>query len=53
MTEQLEYIDKRLKEVSKYGLIPEVVYFALEAMKSDPSMTVEQALEEGCREWDV
>jgi len=35
------------------GLTAEVVFFALKAMKDNPSLTVLEALKFGCEEWDI
>lgn len=37
----------------KFGLHAEVITFALQYMKENPSLTIEQAFAMGCDEWDV
>ncbi len=51
--EEINYFDKRLKDVTKNKLLTEVFIAALRAMKENPSLEVEEALECGCEEWDV
>lgn len=51
--ESMDHISKRLDTVEKNGLYTEVITFALKAMKENPSLTIPEAFEEGCREWDV
>ena len=35
----------------KYGLVPEVVYFALRYMKNNPESSIEDAIAYGYYEW--
>lgn len=48
-----DYLIERLKTVKKYKLEVEVIYFALLRMKENPSLSIEDAFEAGCDEWDV
>lgn len=48
-----QYFDKRLKQVEDYNLQVEVIIAALREMKADPSISIEDAFERGCYEWDV
>ena len=50
---ELSGISTILKEAYSNGLAIEVIYFALKAMKSNPSLTVVEAMICGCDEWDV
>jgi hypothetical protein len=49
----MDKICSRLQYVQESGLDVEVIVFALLAMKNDPTLSVEEAFEHGCREWDV
>jgi hypothetical protein len=49
----LRYVTDRLDIVKRYGLVEEVIVYSLRAMKENPELTIEQALEAGCYEWDV
>lgn len=53
MSEKLKYLSKRMESVKEYSLENEVFLSSLEAMKIDSSLTIEQAIEAGCNEWDV
>ena len=53
MEEQMELVQKLLKTPIEYNMLPEVVYTALIEMQRNPSLTVEEALQKGCIEWDV
>lgn len=52
-SEELNWIGRRMEDARKYKLVTEVVYYALQAMQSDPSISIAQAVEFGCAEWDV
>lgn len=47
----LEYISNCLEGAKAFGLEAEVVWAALQAMKSDPSMSIDAAMLEGMNEW--
>jgi len=51
ITYELDVISSYLAEASEYGLLTEVVFFALKAMKADPSLTEAQAVLIGYEEW--
>lgn len=55
MDEELKYIAERIAdpEFIRYELHAEVITWALRAMKADNTLSVAQAFEEGCREWDL
>lgn len=40
-----------IEEAGKYGLIAEVVYFALRYMKNNPEVSIEDAISYGFYEW--
>lgn len=50
--ETIDYIHHRMRIVKQYGLEIEVIVFALRAMKQNPKLTVVEAFECGCDEWD-
>jgi hypothetical protein len=50
---EMRKVAQRLSAAEEYGLVTEVIVFALDAMKGTPSLTISQAFEIGCREWDV
>ena len=52
----VEYITQRLNRLNdahNYDLEAEVILWALKAMKENPNLTIIEALEAGCNEWDV
>lgn len=40
-----------IEGAEKYGLVPEVVYFALRYMKNNPEVSIEDAISYGFYEW--
>lgn len=50
---EFESVQNALKKAEEYGMQTEVVTDALKAMKENPKLTISQAIEAGCREWDV
>lgn len=40
-----------IQGAEKYGLVPEVVYFALQYMKDNPDSSIEDAMNYGYNEW--
>lgn len=40
-----------IEGAAKYGLVPEVVYFALKYMKKNPESSIEDAMGYGYDEW--
>ncbi len=48
---QLAHASVLLEEAAEAGLIAEVVVWALMAMKEDPTITVEDAINVGYNEW--
>lgn len=40
-----------IQGAEKYGLVPEVVYFALRYMKNNPEVSIEDAMSYGFYEW--
>ena len=48
---ELSYVDHLLKLAEYHNLEAEVVVFALKAMKSDPLLSVEEAMALGYEEW--
>lgn len=53
ISDSMEYIKKRLVDVRRFGLEIEVIAFSIKAMKQDPTMSIEDAFECGCEEWDI
>jgi hypothetical protein len=53
LEDNIEYIGKSLEEIHTYGLTTEVVVYALHHMKENPSLSILEAFEAGCMEWDV
>lgn len=51
--EDMEYINERLKDVTRYKITPEVIVWSLKAMKNNPELTIVEAFEMGCQEWDI
>ena len=47
----LEIVANYIEDAGKYGLVPEVVYFALKYMKNNPESSIEDALDYGYWEW--
>jgi hypothetical protein len=50
---ELDYVAECLRDAAAYGLEHEVVLYALKAMKSNPDITIQVAMERGMEEWDV
>ena len=48
-----EYFKDLFCNAEKFGLQEEVVYSALKAMKGNPSLSINEAMEIGCLEWDI
>jgi len=48
-----EWVAKRIEDAVQHGMFVEILVWALIAMKSDPTMEIEQAVKEACYEWDV
>lgn len=51
MSKEIEYIDFCLLEAEEYGLLAEVVSFALLAIKDDPTISITHAIDIGIDEW--
>ena len=49
--EEMELISKGLDTALEFGLEVEVIYFALNAMKADTTLTPSQAFYYGVAEW--
>ena len=49
----MEEISELLEDAQDAGMLTEVVYSALEAMKANPDLEPEVALSIGLEEWDV
>ena len=47
----METINNALNGAAEYGLEVEVVYWALKAIKENPSLSIEEAIEIGFLEW--
>lgn len=47
----LDVVGIFIEDAGKYGLIPEVVYFALQYMKNNPESSIEDAMNHGYYEW--
>lgn len=51
--EEMKFVAEGLRAAYKNRLLAELVYFALQAMKDDPLISISQAINEARREWDV
>ena len=51
--DDIKAVDHALTEAKKHGLEVEVIAWALNAMKKDNTLTIEQALSIGLEEWDI
>jgi len=49
--EDIETIDKALKEAKEYGLEIEVIWSALHSMKTNSNRSIEEAICDGLEEW--
>jgi hypothetical protein len=49
--EELKAIHSILSEAKKYGLETEVIWSTLNSLKSDPTQTIVEAMENGMNEW--
>jgi len=47
----LEIVASYIEGAEKYGLVSEVVYFALRYMKNNPECSIEDAISYGFYEW--
>lgn len=47
----MDVISSYLEEANEYGLLSEVVFFALKAMKDDPTLSEAEAISIGYTEW--
>jgi hypothetical protein len=48
---EFDIVDVFLKDAEKYGLVSEVVLFALKYMKQNPDSNIEDAMNHGYWEW--
>ena len=48
---EFEAIQTALKGASEFDLQVEVVWYALKAMKENSRLSIEEAIEEGFKEW--
>jgi hypothetical protein len=48
---ELDIVSVFIRDAEKYGLVPEVVLFALKYMKNNPESNVEDAMNHGYYEW--
>lgn len=53
MDKILDFLNGRLEIIKEYNLEAEVMYFALKAMKENPNLTIEEAFNLGCEQWDI
>lgn len=49
--DEFEAIQNALKGASEFDLQVEVVWYALKAIKENPRLTIEEAIEIGFKEW--
>jgi hypothetical protein len=52
-SEIINMVYEAIKQASAFGLENEVIGFAMIALKSNPTLTISQALVSGLDEWDV
>lgn len=48
---ELKYIENVLEWSQEYNMVPEVIWSALQAMKQDPSISIQEAMYHGYNEW--
>jgi predicted CoA-binding protein len=48
---EIDIVDAFIRDAQKYGLVNEVVYFALKYMKENPESSIEDAMNHGYYEW--
>jgi predicted CoA-binding protein len=48
---ELDIVSVFIRDADKYGLVPEVVLFALKYMKQHPESNIEDAMSYGFDEW--
>lgn len=48
---ELKYIANVLEWSQEYNMVPEVIWSALQAMKQDPSISIQEAMLYGYNEW--
>jgi hypothetical protein len=48
---ELDIVSVFIRDAEKYGLVPEVVLFALKYMKQNPDSSIEDAMNHGYWEW--
>jgi predicted CoA-binding protein len=48
---ELDIVSVFIRDAHKYGLVPEVVLFALKYMKQHPESNIEDAMSYGFDEW--
>ena len=53
MDKTLDYLNEKLKIAKEYNLEAEVIYFALKSMKENSELTIEDAFDLGCEQWDI
>jgi len=51
ITKDLDNVSELLKSSKIYGLEAEVVLWSLYALKTDPSLSIEDAIQIGLNEW--
>lgn len=53
MEEEFNYTKEVLQRATEYGLEVEVIYSALRELKTNPKLTISEALIIGLEEWDL
>lgn len=53
MEEEMKIVQKLLANARDFNMLEEVVYTALKEMQQNPSLSIPEALQRGCNEWDV
>lgn len=48
----VEAVAAGLKVAEEHGMVVEVVCWAMKALKANPAMSIEEAINEGLYEWD-
>jgi len=51
MNHDIDIVAEYIKDAAKYGLVVEVVYFALKYMKENPDIDIADAMDYGYWEW--
>ena len=51
IVDEMNYIAECIISAEKYGLETEVIHCALQSMKQNPKLTIQEAMQSGVDEW--